>query len=72
MRWLPFKIRLFYPCSFGVNYADSSDCDDDCSDSDVEDPAERCALEITTVPPSTKLSPSLENMMTLMKLSNYS
>ena len=55
---------------FGVNYADSSNCDHDCSDSDVEDPAERCTLEIT-VPPSTKLSPSLEDMMTLMKLSNY-
>ena len=55
---------------FGVNYADSSDCDDDCSDSDV-DPAERYALEIT-VSPSTNLSPSLENMTTLMKLSNYS
>lgn len=55
--------------SFGVNYADSSDCDDDCSDSDVEDPAERCALE-TTVPTSSNLSPSLENM-TLMKLSKY-
>ena len=54
----------------GVNYADSSDCDDDCSDSDVEDSAERCALE-TTVPPSSNLSPSLENKTTLMKLSKY-
>ena len=51
--------------SFGV---DSSDCDADCSDSNL-DPAKRCALEIT-VPPSTNLSPSLENM-TLIKLSNY-
>ncbi len=58
--------------SFGVNYSDSSDCDDDCSDSDVENPAERCALEIAAVPtPSISPSHSLENMRTLMKKSNY-
>ena len=43
--------------------------DDDCSNSYVEDPAERCAFE-TTVAPSSNLSPSLENMM-LIKLSKY-
>ena len=54
-----------------MNYADSSDCDSDCSDSDV-DPAEICTLGIAALPaPSTDPPPSLEHMITLMKRSNY-
>ena len=41
--------------SYRMDYADdSSDCDDDCSDSDVEDPTKRYTSGIATVPaPST-------------------
>ena len=56
--------------SYGVNYADSSDCDGDYSDSDVEDPTEICTLGIAVLPvPSTDPPPSLEHI-TLMKQIN--
>lgn len=65
-----FKIRLL--SSYGVNYAESSDCHGDCSDSDVEDPAEICTLGIAALPPpNADPPPSLEHIVTLMKQSNY-
>ena len=56
-----------------MDYADdSSDCDNDCSESDVEDPTKRYTSGIATVPaPCTNPPLSLENIVILMQQSNY-